>query len=132
VKRNKGKTKVHNKSGSEHHDKPSGEKPVSGDVKIHGAVQVFEVQSSIEKHDAERKDDKTYKDATNAFEKSYLTATRITMFVTALYFVATCLIFLQGKRSADIADKTLTASQRPWVGIARDSFKINGVIYLQT
>jgi len=108
----------------EDHHKPSEERSVSGDIKVHGAVQVFEAESAIEQHHAERKEDNTYKTATKDFEESHLLVSRLTVTLTAIYLASTLLIFWESKRSANAAEsaaKTAEASlkigERPYLWV---------------
>jgi hypothetical protein len=94
----------------EDHPKPDQERLVTGDIKVHGAVQVFEAQEAVEQRNAERKADDTYKVATKDFEKSYLRLSRLTIGITFVYLAATLAIFWESKRSADAAQVAANAS----------------------
>jgi hypothetical protein len=110
------------KRPSEEHHKPSEERSVTGDIKVHGAVQVFEAQEAIEQHNAERKEDNTYKAASKDFEKSYLVVSRGALIITAVYLAVTSFIFWESKRSADAAESaaktaelSLKIGERPYL-----------------
>jgi hypothetical protein len=68
---------MNKKDGSHTHHKPSEERAISGEVKVHGAVQVFEIESAVEQRKAEREDEKTYKDATKGYKNSSLLTARV-------------------------------------------------------
>jgi hypothetical protein len=127
---------MNKKDGSHDHQNPGEKRTVSGEVKVHGGLQVFESESAIEQRKAERKDGNAYKDATKGYENSSLVTFRITLVVTTLYFAVTCLIFWQSKRSADaaknsvrIADATLKSSQQSFETDQRPYVVPDGVPY---
>lgn len=103
---------MHKKDAPQHHHKPSEERSVSGEVKVHGGIQIFETDSAIEQHKSERKEDETYKSATKTFEKSSLLATRVGLIISALYFIATSFIFFQSKKAADAAKSAAGTANR--------------------
>ena len=53
-----------------HDHKPTSEHVIGDEVKVHGAIQVFDTQEAIDQHNAERGEDKTYKNATKIHEDS--------------------------------------------------------------
>jgi hypothetical protein len=101
---------------------PMDNKPTHGNVNVGGTIQAVCTPSSNTEHKAERKEDKEYKDATRTHENRSITVAKVTTLISALYFIATCFIFLESKRSADtakeaadISGKQLEMSERPWV-----------------
>jgi hypothetical protein len=112
---------MNKKNGPHDHDKPSEKRSISGEVKVHGGIQVFEAESAVQKHDAEREKDNAYKHATQTHENASLLISRITLFVTTLYFAVTCLIFYQSKRSADAA-KSAAETANATLNQARQQF----------
>jgi hypothetical protein len=70
----------------------------------------------------------------NTRQNSQLLWTKIGAILLFVYTIITGLMYCANKKAADAAKNaadtahdTLIASQRPWVGIAKDSFRINGV-----
>src|SRR5437660_10515910 len=100
------------KDGSHAHHKPGQERAISGEIKVHGGIQVFETESAIGQRKADREEDKTYKDATERYENSSLLTTRVTLVVTTLYFAVTCLIFGQSIRSANAAKSAADTARK--------------------
>jgi hypothetical protein len=114
------------KNKADAHHNPRSEQPVGSDVKVSGSVQVFQAQDAIHQHEAERVDDKSYKDATKDHERSVLLVSRLTLLITSLYFAATCFIYYEARRSADaakkaaeVAESTLKVSQGAYVNIGK-------------
>lgn len=103
---------MHKKDETHHHHKPSEERSISGEVKVHGGVQVFSTESAINQHNAEREQDNAYKEHTRTHEKRSIVLSRFTLIVTAAYFVVTGLIFCQSKRSADAAKSAAATANK--------------------
>jgi hypothetical protein len=106
------------------HPKPQSDQLTNSDVKISGSVQVFSTEDAVRQHNTERKEDNSYKDGTERHEKSSLWVSIVTLIVTTLYLVATCLIFRENKKSAEaanraaeVAAKQLDLTERPWIRI---------------
>jgi hypothetical protein len=109
---------MNKKDGPHDHGKPSEKRSISGEVKVHGALQVFETEGATEQRETKRAEDKAYKNATKDYERRSLLTVRITAGITAVYLAVTCLIFVQSKRSADAAAsaaKTAAEAERPWL-----------------
>lgn len=92
--------------------------PITGNIAISGAVQIFETERVIDEHVNELKKENAYKDATKEHEKSTRSISIWAIVISALYFVATCFIYLETRKSAnaaknaaDIASRALIDSQ---------------------
>ncbi len=117
----------HDKPPEEHH-KQSEKRLVSGEIKIHGAIQVFDTPDEIEQHKTERAEDNSYKDSTKNFEKSYLNLMKVTALISFLYLTATILIFLQSKRAADAAKQAANTAQQQLEASQGASINFNVIV----
>ncbi|MBS1840676.1 MAG: hypothetical protein JSS69_10570 [Acidobacteria bacterium] len=108
----KGKKLKGQNSPNDHHN-PRSNQPISGDIRVNGSLEVRETEGANAKHNTERNEDDGYKKHTKWFESRTVLLAILTFFISAAYFITTFFIFVQSKRSADIADKTVTqASER--------------------
>jgi hypothetical protein len=122
-------SKMSDNKDSQNHHKPNEERTVSGDIEVRGAIQIFETNSAIDKHNAEREEDNAYKDSTRAYERTNLTFTRLTLIVSSLYFIATVFIFLQSKRSANAAKSAADTASHA-LTLSKDQFRIEERPYI--
>jgi hypothetical protein len=95
-----------------------------GEVKVSGTIQVQETPGTTEQRNADRWEERNYKDHTRWYERKTFWLSLVTAIFTFLYLITTVLIFHQSKRSADAATEAahatasqLDLSERPWLQV---------------
>jgi len=86
-------------------------------TKIHGAVEVYPSQDSKNLHTTERQEDTTQKGKEYSLAIWSFRLAISALVVSTLYFGATCLIFWQTKKSADISNLALHVSEKAYIAL---------------